>query len=84
MARKNKSGYDGLGGNSFQDDIAKGLGKQGSSGESQGFNENTGGLGGNSFGEDVDRGLGKHPQQKKKSGRKNIMDEWADRADGGW
>ena len=24
------------------------------------------------------------PEQRKKSGRRNIMDEWADRAGGGW
>lgn len=85
MKRRNKSGYDGLGGNSFQDDMEKGLGRQGSgSGNPQGFNQNTGGLGGNSFGEDMDRGLGKQPEQRKKSGRRNIMDEWADRAGGGW
>ena len=42
------------------------------------------GLGGNSFGDDVDAGLGKTPQQKKKAGPKNILDEWNDAAGGGW
>ena len=85
IARKRKSGYQGLGGNSFQKDMERGLGKQGSdSGEPQGFNQSFGGLGGNSFGEDVDSGLGKQPQQKKKSGHKNILDEWNDAAGGGW
>ena len=82
MPKKRSSGYEGLGGSSFQEDMERGLGKRGNSGEeSQGFNQD---FGGNSFGDDVDAGLGKTPQQKKKAGPKNILDEWTDAAGGGW
>jgi len=78
MPQKRKSGYDGLGGNSFGEDVDRGLGTNTSD------NSTFRGAGGNSFGEDMDTGLGKKPQQKKQSGRKNIMDEWTDAAGGGW
>ena len=39
---------------------------------------------GDSFQNDMESGLGKQPEQKKKSGRKNILDEWTDAAGGGW
>ena len=69
MARKKKSGtapgFDGLGGNSFQDDIATGLGKTSPGSEApQGNYERTqgySGLGGNSFQSDMASGLGKGP-----------------------
>ena len=44
------------------------------------------GLGGNSFGEDMESGLGKTPRAtpKRKSGPKNILDEWTEAAGSGW
>ena len=67
MKRKNKPGYTGPGGNSFQDDIATGLGKPGpDTGEPHGNYERTqgySGLGGNSFQDDMARGLGKGPSE---------------------
>ena len=73
MKKKQNSGYDGLGGNSFQEDMESGLGTQS---QNEGFSN----LGGNSFQNDMESGLGKQPEQKKKSGRKNILDEWTDAA----
>ena len=76
-----ESGFDGLGGNSFQDDMEKGLGKRGSnSGEPQGFNQDFGSVGG----DNVDAGIDKQPPKKKKAGSKNILDEWTEAAGGGW
>ena len=76
-----ESGFDGLGGNSFQDDMEKGLGKRGSnSGGPQGF----GNIGGSNFGDADDTGIDKQPPQKKKVGPKNILDEWTEAAGGGW
>ena len=85
MPKKRSSGYQGLGGNSFQEDMERGLGKRGDSGEEpQSFNQDFVGLGGNSFQEDVDAGLGKTPQKTKKAGPKNLLEEWNDAAGGGW
>jgi len=56
--KKNNPSYTGPGGNSFQEDIARGLGKTApGSGEPTGYT----GPGGNSFQADMARGLGHGP-----------------------
>ena len=57
---KKKSGFTGLGGNSFQEDIARGLGK---TVPSEGELHNYTGPGGDSFQADMARGLGKDRPQ---------------------
>ena len=45
MPKKRSSGYQGLGGNSFQEDMERGLGKRGDSGEEpQSSNQDFGGF----------------------------------------
>ena len=110
MAKKKKSSFDGLGGNSFGDDVDEGLGTKNSNNsafnnlggnsfgddvdiglgkQSQAPNLDSvklpeGGFGGNNFQEDIEQGISKTPEQKKKSGSKNLIDEWTDAAGGGW
>ena len=81
MFKKKKSGFDGLGGNSFGEDMDRGLGTNTTDDDST-FT----GLGGNSFNDDMEMGLGKtqQSQPKKKSGPKSLLDEWSDAAGSGW
>ncbi|SVD35349.1 uncharacterized protein METZ01_LOCUS388203 [marine metagenome] len=73
------SSFDGLGGNSFGEDMDRGLG---TNNDDSTFT----GLGGSSFNDDMEMGLGKKPQSqpKKKSGPRSLLDEWSDAAGSGW
>ena len=83
-------GYSGAGGSSFQNDMETGLGRKGVHSNPNQLPSSFGGFGDQDFQQDITSGLsvGKIDNSmspdwnKKRERRRNILDEWADRAGG--
>lgn len=90
FGKKKNTGYRNLGGSSFQDDMETGLGRKGVHSDATKLPSSFGGFGDQDFQQDITSGLSvgridnsmSPDWNKKRERRRNILDEWADRAGG--